>query len=75
MSYLLKYTPITQLTRPGLKLIETLCWLVLALIHALPALAFFTPSLITRLYGAEPGSQVFLLMQHRAALFCSVFEA
>lgn len=46
-----------------------LCWGILAAIHALPALAFFHPSLISKLYGVEAGSTTFLLLHHRAALF------
>ncbi len=33
----------------------------------------FTPSLITRLYGAAPDSATFLLLHHRAALFLAIF--
>jgi hypothetical protein len=47
-------------------------WAALALIHALPALALFAPALIERLYGVAPGSDVFLLLHHRAALFLVV---
>jgi hypothetical protein len=48
------------------------CWALLALIHVPPALALFRPALITRLYGVAPGSQTFLLLHHRAALFLVV---
>jgi hypothetical protein len=48
---------------------QTLSWIVLALIHATPALALFRPDLLTRLYGVEPSNQLFVLMHHRAALF------
>ena len=48
------------------------CWVVLGLIHVLPAIALFRPSLIGTLYGVEPGSATFLLLQHRAALFLVV---
>lgn len=50
-------------------MIAQVCWAVLALIHALPAVALFKPALITRLYGVEQGSATFVLMHHRAALF------
>lgn len=53
-------------------MIVTLSWWVLALIHAVPALALFLPSLITKLYGVMPGSATFLLLHHRAALFLVV---
>lgn len=48
------------------------CWAVLGLIHLLPALAFFRPAMLTRLYGAAPGGDVFVLLHHRAALFLAV---
>jgi hypothetical protein len=50
-------------------MIDKLAWTVLALIHTLPALAFFVPALITRMYGVEQGTANFALMHHRAALF------
>ena len=53
-------------------MIVVACWCVLAAIHALPALAFVQPSLVPRLYGVVPGSEVFLLLQHRAALFAVI---
>lgn len=46
-----------------------ICWSVVALIHALPALALFRPALITSLYGVEGETNTFLLLHHRAALF------
>ena len=54
-------------------MLELICWLLLALVHAVPALAFLMPSLLTRLYGVARGDTIFLLMQHRAALFLMVF--
>ncbi len=48
------------------------CWVVLALIHIMPALALFRPELLTSLYGVEAGASSFLLLQHRAALFAGV---
>ena len=56
-------------------MLTRLSWLVLAIIHALPALAFFSPSLLTRLYNVAPGEPAFLLLQHRAALFLGVLIA
>jgi hypothetical protein len=50
-------------------MLELISWLVLALVHVMPALAFFTPSLLTKLYRLEPENSLFLLMHHRAALF------
>jgi hypothetical protein len=49
-----------------------LCWMLLALVHMLPALAWLRPSLLTRLYGVDAGSDVFVLLRHRAALFFAV---
>jgi hypothetical protein len=54
-------------------LLIPLCWFLLALLHLMPALALVQPALLTRLYGVEPDSPLFLLMQHRAALFAVVF--
>ncbi|MEP2102972.1 MAG: hypothetical protein ABJP02_05515 [Parasphingorhabdus sp.] len=51
---------------------ERICWSILALIHLLPSIAFFVPSLITRLYGVAADNVNFALLQHRAALFCVV---
>jgi hypothetical protein len=47
-------------------------WALLAVLHLLPALALVRPSLLTTLYGVEPGSIAFLLLHHRAALFAVV---
>jgi hypothetical protein len=53
-------------------MLELIAWLILALVHVMPALAFFIPSLLTKLYRLEPGNALFLLMQHRAALFFAI---
>jgi hypothetical protein len=53
-------------------MIERICWTILALIHAMPAFAAFRPALISRLYGVDPGADVFTLLHHRAALFLAV---
>ena len=50
-------------------------WLLLAAIHALPALAFVRPAGLITLYRIEPTNPLFLLMQHRAALFLAVLAA
>ncbi len=50
-----------------------IAWLILAAIHALPALAFFRPAMIGRLYQVSNDNPLFLLLQHRAALFFMVF--
>ena len=41
----------------------------------MPALALFRPATLTTLYGMAPDNPLFLLMQHRAALFLAVFAA
>ncbi|ANU08332.1 hypothetical protein [Paraurantiacibacter namhicola] len=56
-------------------MIAKLLWAVLALIHAMPAAAFFRPQLLTTLYGLPAGDPLFLLMQHRAALFAVIVIA
>ena len=53
-------------------MLQLLSWLILAAIHALPALALFQPSIIERLYGVASHDTAFLLLQHRAALFLVV---
>lgn len=53
-------------------MIAKLCWGVLALVHLAPAVALFRPALIERLYGVAAGTETFLLLQHRAALFLVV---
>jgi hypothetical protein len=49
-----------------------LAWLLLALIHALPAIALVRPSLLTTLYGVEPATPAYALLWHRAALFAMI---
>ena len=56
-------------------MLQLILWLVLAAIHAMPALALFRPATLTTLYGVTADSPLFLLMQHRAALFLAVFAA
>ena len=53
-------------------MIAIVCWAVLGLIHVLPAISLFRPSLIGTLYGVDSGSTTFLLLHHRAALFLVV---
>jgi hypothetical protein len=50
----------------------TLCWLVLAVIHASPATVLFRPSLISALYGIQPASSTGLLLVHRGGLFLAI---
>lgn len=56
-------------------MIERMCWALLALLallHAPPAVAAFSPALIVRLYGVDKSDAAFLLLQHRAALFAAI---
>jgi hypothetical protein len=54
-------------------MLQPISWLVFAAIHATPALALFRPELISRLYRIRLDSPLFLLFQHRAALFLVIF--
>lgn len=56
-------------------MIQTLFWLLLAAVHFLPALAFFRPAGLTKLYLIGPDNPLHMLMHHRAALFLAVFTA
>jgi hypothetical protein len=53
-------------------MLERISWLLLALVHLMPALALFRPTLLNRLYGLKSEDPLFLLMQHRAALFFAI---
>lgn len=53
-------------------MLERVSWSLLALVHVIPALALFRPALLDRLYGLKPDDPLFLLMQHRAALFLAI---
>lgn len=50
-----------------------IAWLILAAIHAMPALALFRPAMIGSLYRVDSNNPLFLLLQHRAALFLVIF--
>ncbi|MHA7819424.1 MAG: hypothetical protein ACX930_07270 [Erythrobacter sp.] len=56
-------------------MLKPILWLILAGIHAMPALALFRPATLTTLYRIQPENPLFLLMHHRAALFFAVFVA
>jgi hypothetical protein len=56
-------------------MLQPTLWLILAAVHALPALAFFRPASMQKLYRVGPDNPLFLLMHHRAALFLAVFAA
>ena len=51
---------------------ERIAWIILALVHLMPALAAIAPATISRLYGVDAGSPVFPLLHHRAALFAVI---
>jgi hypothetical protein len=54
-------------------MLQPIAWIVLALVHMMPAIAFFRPATLTALYGIRPDDRLFLLMHHRAGLFLAVF--
>ncbi|MCR2833316.1 hypothetical protein [Parerythrobacter lacustris] len=54
-------------------MLQPIFWLILAAVHAMPALAFFRPAQMQSLYRVGPDNPLFLLMHHRAALFLAVF--
>ena len=54
-------------------MLQLICWLALAAVHAMPALAFFRPATITTMYSLQSDNPLFLLMHHRAAFFVAVF--
>jgi hypothetical protein len=56
-------------------MMQPILWLILAAIHAIPALAFFQPAKLSTLYRIQPDNPLFLLMHHRAGLFVAVFVA
>lgn len=56
-------------------MLKPILWLILAAIHAMPALALFRPATLTTLYRIQPDNPLFLLMHHRAALLFAVFVA
>ena len=53
-------------------MIDRIAWIILALVHFMPALAAVMPSSIARLYGVDSGTTVFPLLHHRAALFAVI---
>ena len=56
-------------------MLQPILWIVLAAVHLLPAIALFRPVMLTTLYGIAADNPLFLLMQHRAALFLAVLAA
>jgi glucan phosphoethanolaminetransferase (alkaline phosphatase superfamily) len=49
-----------------------LAWLALVLIHASPSAVAFSPSLLKKLYGADPSGGLGMLLTHRGVLFFAV---
>jgi hypothetical protein len=45
------------------------CWVLLALVHAIPSAVLFSPALAEKLYSVAPDSDMALLLRHRGALF------
>ena len=54
---------------------EQVSWVLLCVIQLIPAVSFFLPKLLTRLYGVDRASPLHLLLQHRAGSFFGVFLA
>lgn len=52
-----------------------IAWVLLALVHALPAAVLFVPALTQRLYSVEPAGEPGILIVHRGALFLAVVVA
>ncbi|MBJ7415946.1 MAG: hypothetical protein JHC88_10925 [Niveispirillum sp.] len=50
-------------------------WLLLALIHVMPATVLFAPDLSMRLYGVDPIGPAGILIIHRGALFLAITAA
>lgn len=49
-----------------------LAWIVLALVHAPPALATFSPQLRQRMYGVSEDATLGVILTHRGILFLAV---
>lgn len=50
-------------------------WLLLALVHVIPATVLFAPDLSMRLYGVDPTGPAGILIIHRGALFLAIMAA
>jgi hypothetical protein len=53
-------------------MMQPISWILLAFVHAAPALALFRPGLLTVLYRLQTDDPLFPLMHHRAALFLGI---
>lgn len=58
-----------------MEIVTRIAWILLAFVHAAPALVAFRPSLAARLYGAAGSGDLALLMTHRGVLFLAVVLA
>ncbi len=52
-----------------MNIVVVIAWGLLALVHLMPALAFFRPAQLSSLYRVGADNPLFSLMHHRAALF------
>ncbi|MCQ8183893.1 hypothetical protein [Parvularcula maris] len=55
-----------------MEILTRIAWAALALLHLAPAAVLFIPSMVSRLYGADPSGDVGVLLVHRGALFLAV---
>ena len=52
-----------------------LAWFSLILIHLMPAMVLFMPTLAEKLYGVSPSADVGVLIIHRGSLFLAIIAA
>jgi hypothetical protein len=52
--------------------LTSLCWVLLAAVHAMPAAVLFRPQLTQAMYGVPAAGAAGLLIVHRGALFLAV---
>lgn len=52
--------------------LQRAAWIVLALVHAPPALVALRPTMMARLYGLDPVGDASLLLVHRGVLFLAI---
>ena len=57
------------------EIIAKASWGLLALVHVMPALVLFLPSMTQRLYSVSPTGDVGVLIVHRGALFLGIVVA
>ncbi len=55
--------------------ITKFCWLVLALIHVMPAFVLFVPDMTMKLYGVSSEGEAGILLVHRGGLFLAICVA